>query len=90
MVNSSVGGDTVFESQLSVLIANKGHDEKRRITRDEIHDETGISKATITRWMSLEPFEIVHIPTAYRFMGYLQCEFFDLLNPVEAHEDDAA
>lgn len=69
----------IVKSNLFNLLSDKERAEQRRITIEEIHSQTGVSRATVRRWMTKEPFRQLDMDVANVLMNYLGCTFRDLV-----------
>ena len=67
----------MIQNRLRELIALKGRREQRKITYDDILNQTGISKTTLTR-LSNDLESRVAISTVDRLCGYFDCQPGDL------------
>lgn len=73
------------ENRMTELLARKQRQEKRRISRRVMAEETGISLSTVQRWAdnSLLRYDAVHIAV---LCDYLKCGVDELLVIVEDDE----
>lgn len=69
----------MFRSRMSILLAEKEHKERRRITQRVMAKETGLARATIGSWMSPEPMPQLNGNTVAVLCRYFQCEIGDLV-----------
>jgi putative transcriptional regulator len=63
--------EAMIRFRLQELIANKGYEEKRNVTLDEISEATGIHRVTLSRISNK-----VGYSTSTNVLGLL-CEYFD-------------
>lgn len=69
----------MFRSRLPILIAEKEHRERRKITQVELAKRTGLARATIGSWMSTAPMPRLDAGTAMALCEFLSCELYDLV-----------
>jgi DNA-binding Xre family transcriptional regulator len=80
MVNSAKEqGEIIVRSRLKHLIADLETKRGRRIQQKDIAEATGLRDATISRWMSPEPFTKIDVKVAGELCKFLECELGDLL-----------
>ncbi len=69
----------MFRSRLSILLAEKEHRERRRITQVDLARETNLSRATISSWMSNEGMPRLDANSAGALCKFLGCTLSDLV-----------
>lgn len=69
----------MFRSRLPILLAEKEHRERRRITQTELKNATQLARGTISSWMSPEPMPRLDGNTVVALCRYLDCEIGDLV-----------
>jgi DNA-binding Xre family transcriptional regulator len=79
MVNSEKSGGVIVRSRLKYLITDLETKIGKRIQQKEIAEKTGLREATISRWMSPEPFTRIDVEVAGALCNFLDCEIGDLL-----------
>lgn len=79
MVNSEQSGGVIVRSRLKTLIAEREGQIGYRIQQKDIAEATGLRDATISRWMSPEPFNRIDVDVAGKLCNFLNCEIGDLL-----------
>ncbi len=67
----------MIQSRLRELIAIKGRRERRKITYQDVLDQTGISKNTLTRLANDQEVRVA-ISTIDRLCAYFDCQPGDL------------
>ncbi len=77
----------MFISQVPSLIGIKQRDENRLITLQKIANETGLSRATVSKWVKPDE-EIGYLDpdTAFRLCEYFQCTLNDLVKIVKKEQ----
>lgn len=71
---------TMFISRVPALIGEKQRVENRLITQREIVDETGLSRATVGKWVKPgEEISYLDPDTAYALCHYFKCTLNDLV-----------
>ena len=70
-------------SKLRLIVLQRQVEIGRRITQEEIANETGVSRATVLRWMNSDPFGSIDADTAHKLMKWANCTLDDLLEIVE-------
>ena len=72
-----------FKSNLKDAVTKyKGHK-----THEQISEETGIRRVTITRWMNNKPFQRLDIRVLNPLSTWLGCEIEDLYEVVDVAEE---
>ncbi len=79
----------MIQCRLRELIAAKSRLERYRVTYNDIVDQTGISKTTLTR-LANDRAERVYLETIYRLCNYFGCQPGDLFVCVPNREDDGS
>jgi transcriptional regulator with XRE-family HTH domain len=79
----------VFKNKLRHLLLQKSVDEGRRITQQELAQETGIREATISNWMNNERLAKVEGKTVSALLKYFNLtndQMHQLIEPIEDPE----
>lgn len=71
----------MIRSRLSVLLAEKGHREKRKLTYRTVASETGLSLGVLVR-MNADKLSRVEADTLDGLCDYLDCGLCDLIERV--------
>jgi transcriptional regulator with XRE-family HTH domain len=89
MVNSNKNSkEYTMRSRLHEFVRRKEIKEHRRITMKEIAAETGLSRQTISAWLSPEPFKFVSSHALQTIKIWSGAETIDeLLEVVEINHD---
>lgn len=67
-----------MRSRLKELIYLRETEQGERVTRKELAEETGINPATLSRYLSPEPFERIDIDTAEKLAEYFGVEWYEI------------
>ena len=76
-----------LRSKLPEIIRQKELESGTRIQNKEIAEATGLSRNTITAWLSPEPFSRVETHSAVQLMKWAECSLDELLEIVEVSEN---
>jgi DNA-binding Xre family transcriptional regulator len=68
-----------FKTHLKTLIINRASKTGDIITQKQIHEATGISQATLSRWFQGDVDKLDHA-TTLKLAEYFQCELCDLIS----------
>lgn len=68
-----------MRSRLRQLVADKEAVEQRRIPQTEIAEATGLTEATVSKWMSFKPFTLIKADAAIAICKWVPCSLDDLL-----------
>jgi DNA-binding Xre family transcriptional regulator len=79
MVNSGKQKGGHLFSRLPELKRQKELQLGRRISQNEIAEETGLNPMTVSRWMRPTPVKALNDETIVAFCQYFECEIGDLL-----------
>ena len=76
----------MIQCRLRELMAAQGRKQRLRITYDDILEDTGISKSTLTR-LANDRADRVALSTIERLCAYFVCQPGDLFTYVEEADD---
>ncbi|QPC83751.1 helix-turn-helix transcriptional regulator [Phototrophicus methaneseepsis] len=77
MVDSEQEQYAVY-SLLSDYMSKKSREVGHTITRDEVHQATGIDPSTLSRYRSPEPFKKIDVSIAMKLAEFFECEWWEL------------
>lgn len=69
----------MFRSRVPILLAEKEHRERRRITQRELAEETGLARATISSWMSPQGMPRLDANTVRALCEYFGVDISELV-----------
>src|SRR3990167_4645921 len=69
----------MFRSRLPILLAEKEHRERRKITQRELAKDTNLARATIASWMSTDNMPRLDSGTVAALCKYFGCDLEDLV-----------
>jgi transcriptional regulator with XRE-family HTH domain len=83
MVNSGEKKMYAMRSKLPEIVLNKERSLGRKIQINEIAEEAGVTRQTISSWMSHQPFSQINADTLAKILKWADCTLDELLETVE-------
>lgn len=72
-------GEWILRSRLRQLVSDKENAEQRRIPQTEIAVATGLTEATVSKWMSFKAFTRIEASAAVALCQWVPCTLDQLL-----------